>query len=489
MNRQILMWTFIILGFFTLISTLMLAAIRDDNEPLYAMIINSNIRDYDQALYLATRDGHALRRLMYIPGNETVVAQSPDSNWIIIESQVNRKFYSINLGTFRSYKLADYLSELLAFSEDSQWLYFQRYAILHSDWRGIIRVSIDDTIQGDSFEDLTFGGLSPDQSWLYSTTGQRIHLNSGEIQPTGYDQGCSWRQVTIYTGSVQLEANAELHRFMGLINWTTGGDGWAYMVMDVLRNNTFHHLRLCDNSRNHWPLSSFADGQVTTVILSPHDNQLYLITQSNGSSTFFQIHPDGTIIKRIAEDVGNFIGWSDDPDWVIFLDRPFDAPAYLYRLHIHTGERHYILENVNQDFVLSPNNHQLLYNINSSAPTPRYYLIDADGQNRRKVPTEEGMRFVAWSPDDEWLYFEKFGVNSSELFRIHADTLKRETVHQPDFHNNRQPIFQTWITLPKQEWIFWRSGLLSIFLILGGLFVGFYPRLTKPRPSGNVVSF
>ena len=166
--------------------------IRRGDGPIQAIVVNSNIRDYDQALYLMTPRGQILRRLTTIPGGEYVIDQSADGKWLLVKSNVNNHTYSINVVNGMVRELADSAASLLTISPDSRWVYFRRigYAVTGSPLPIVFRIALngsDRQVVTPTSGNITFFnyvGLSPDGAWLYLSTQDliRVHTDSHDVK-------------------------------------------------------------------------------------------------------------------------------------------------------------------------------------------------------------------------------------------------------------------------------------------------------------------
>lgn len=439
MNSRILRWIFVLFGLFVLGIVSVLSVARKNDDPLYAMIINSNIRDYDQAYYLMAPDGTILRRLTTIPGSEFITDRTGDDQWLIVRSNVNARTYSVHVATSTTREIGDNHAQFLTISPDSRWVYFQQSLVPANVFSNeIYRISPDgkqkeDIVKvRDGFSYFSYVGLSPDGEWLYIADENflyRIHTQTREKQ-------------TIQTSN--------LGSFLGRLGWSPDGE-WMYAQYHL--NDQYAYYQMRPDGSGQQPLLPRSTDQISQTFFSPDHQWLFIVVYSNnGRLHLYQMRLDGSEFQLIDDDAGTFYGWSTDPEWVFFIGRYGDNPNALYKFNITDGTQRLIWKDANTSFWWSPDRQHLAFYRNTSSATPPYYLINDEGQDFRPVPHELGMILRAWSPDSEWMYFEKFEANSSELFRIRVSDGRRERVHQPAFHNNYQPIFTAWTTINAASW-------------------------------------
>jgi Tol biopolymer transport system component len=462
----------VLFGLILIISAATLSIHHNNEFPPYAMIVNSNIRDYDQAFYLMTPDGHIIKRLTALPGNERMIALSPDDRWILVKSDVDHNYYTINIRTSQLWKVADLRGQAIQISPDSRWIYFDSGQQPRN-----VRVSMDGTVRQEISPDGQFTGLSFDGAWSYINGPpiRRINMNTGEVQSFPSDD-FSWDSFWLYTGESPHYVTNNLSDVNHWID-RLGDDPWIVLVGNLqFSGSSNQFIAIRSDLIEDWPFFSPPNQYTARIIFSPYDDQLYV----NRNKNFYRLNPDNTVNELLIERIGDgFAGWTNDPDWVLFIFQDIGGPANLVRVHLTTGERQILVpEILFAPHNLSPRGSKILVSLNPSNPPSGYYLIDSDGQNRRDIPQELNMVFRAWSPDDEWLYFDKFGVDSSELFRINTHTGERQTVHRPAFDNNRFPIFAIWITIPQQSWHIWQTILIGIFSLCMPLIISFADRLS-----------
>lgn len=452
MNLKFLRFTLMLFGLLLASLTIAIITTRNDDELLHAMVINSNIRDYDQALYLMSPDGVILRRLTDIPGNEYVLDQSPDGKWLIIKSVVNSNTYSVNISSGAIREIADSISYLLAISPDSRWAYFQRseYSTSGNYALVIFRVPLNGGHQqqivttGNNLQYFNYIGLSPDGEWLYVSNEHLIRINTR-------------------TRATQTLRNDDLGAFSQMMGWSSDG-AW---IVTLYQRRTFDRLyRMRPDGQDRQELLPITIGRIYQVVFSPQNDRLFILVNNNGINRLYSIFLDGSNLQLIGQDIATFVGWSTDPDWGLFIDTSTTGNNNLIRLNILTGDRHIVLSNATTSFWWSPDRQHIAYFRNSSSPAPHYYLTDINKRTRRDILFEDGTRFESWSPDSQWLYFDKSSSTASQLFRINISNGQRQTIHTPALHNNYQPIFSAWIPINAATWRASYNIVLSLFFLL-----------------------
>lgn len=450
----------VLFGVFVFVIAISFSIVRQGKTPPYAIIINSNIRDYDQALYLVSDTGDSPHRFTAMLGSEnTGFVESLHGQWLLINSNVSPNLFRVNVISGKTYKLSqDYPAfSWLQMSFDGQWVYLYRFRVPSAPSpSSIVRVSMNDGVQQmlAQGEQLSFKGLSPDETWLYyfDIHFMRLNLNTGIVQAVG-DEESSDRAF--------------------VLGWSADHE-WMYVNYNLSRL-----VVMRPDGSDQRQVSVADNAIVTSIFNSPHDNASYLFVRKNVLfDYFYQLSPDGGDVQLLAEDVGNFVGWTSDPNWVLFQETAVGGTGELYRLHLGTGERQTVSSNATPKMTLSPLGDMILLEFSSEIGW--YRLFETLGDHWWDIPQEPDATFRAWSPDGEWLYFEKFSDDSSELFRVNTYSRERQTVHRPALHNNYVSIFQSWYALPNKTWNHWHMFSLAAVMMATGVICGYIRQRFRP---------
>lgn len=452
MSWKLLRLTVLLWGIMLSALTLTLLQTRDEGSKLHAMLINSNMRDYDQALYLMTPHGTVLSRLTTFPGGENVIRTTLDGKHVIFRSNVNFNYYSLNIANHRVRELADSISQLLTISFDSRWVYFQRG---HSTVSGpftydIFRVAIHSgqaqPIMSSEFR-YQFVDQSPDGQWLYF-----FNYGNGEF-------------IRVHTKSneASIIQDEGIGGFGGIFGWSADGK-WMFVEYTMLGTRTLYRMQ-ADGSELGQVLRS-GIGRTYDVFNSPNGDSI--LAQVNDESAnppipgLYRIGNDESDMTLLGEDVGTWIGWDSDPDWALFLIYTANGTHTLQRLNIHSGERQSLLQNAGASYWWSPNDQFLVFFRSFGISEPNYLVVNRQYQPIQVIPYEQDSRSVTWSPNGEWMYFEMATIQSSELFRINALSGERQSIHKPALHNNHNLIFNGWIRINAASWL---GGWWFIFIV------------------------
>ena len=176
----------VLFGIFSLSIALSIGIAGRGKTPPYALIVNTNFRDYDQAIYLIAPDGTPLRRLTRIPGSEQIMAHSQDGQWLIVRSVVNQNYYSIHIPTSRIRFIADGSYRFTSIQPDNS-VYMHRYS-QHPDQSGLYRIDLktgDRQLIAPSRSIIYEAHISPDHEWIYFQDPSANLARMARIKPDG----------------------------------------------------------------------------------------------------------------------------------------------------------------------------------------------------------------------------------------------------------------------------------------------------------------
>lgn len=452
----------ILLGVSTLFIVLSLGIAYQNKSPRYDIIINSNIRYYDQALYLISDDGDSLHRLTDIPGSERVIATSNDGQWLRIRSAVNLNYYAIHITTRHTRFIADNFYSFISILPNDSILMARN--VTDSSRYELVRIDLSTRKEFHFWEVPSYpryAQLSPDHHWLYfeDTSGNLPRI--ARIKTDGSSFEC-----------ISMFANSEL------LAWSPDGEWLLYKVRIPDGDEYDIYRTHIDTGTTEVVFTSVFN---LTIQPSSLDGHWMLVTTYN-PYVVYRLNADGSQPHPIISNQGTRpIGWSPDSQWIILANIIFMENQYQFsadRLHVETEVVQSLVDPVLgiQSHQMSPDNESLLFSYPQNNNVI-YNIVQHDGTNLRPMTgMPRDSRDIRWSPDGEWLYFDKFGLNSSELIRINVYSGERQVVHTPALHNNNIDIFQSWYTLPKKALTLWHTISIAGLMMVVGLTVGYIPR-------------
>jgi len=156
------------------------------------------------------------------------------------------------------------------------------------------------------------------------------------------------------------------------------------------------------DSSNLIAYTSRVNGPTQLYLSNPSNKQAWLLPGQPANSSLAALSPGGERLALRAEENGTHL-YTINPDG-----------SDLRQLTFGSSE--------NNDPAWSPDGHQIAFSSNQDGNN-EIYIIDADGENLRRVTTIEGPRDndPNWSPDGQWLVFERGNSNRYDVYKIRLD--------------------------------------------------------------------
>lgn len=439
------------------------AVLRDNDASGQFLIVSSNFRDYDQALYLMSLDGTPLKRLTRIAGNESLVAVSPNGEWIIAQSQSNLLPYSIHVPTGNIRQMTPNRAFFITWSPDGAWAYFETS---NSPWRShaIFRVRAD----GSGYQELTdtvddsrFGEWSPDGEWMYFESRRNDHTNLYRMRPDGRDE----QQLTTLPDKDRFVAFSPNGEWLFFRNYRAG-------VQDLYRIRP-------DGTEQEMLLPGLLE--ISIAGWSPDQSQMLIESGSINQNAYYVADADGHNPRIVPIDrAGTFLGWTSDGEGMVF-QISFGYPRWFQVVQI---DRQLLIQQVIVEVPPDPQNYlsfnasfdgdRILYVINDRVRTT-IFKIGQDGSDQQVVV--QNVTFQNWyyyqltetrSPDGKWMVIEDHD-SSSKLYRINLQSLEREVVHTAAGNNNNWQMFQGWLEIDLENPSLMVPSILGLGVFIAGL--------------------
>jgi Tol biopolymer transport system component len=413
----------------------------------YFIIVSSNIRDNDQALYLMTPTGQPLEKLTTFPGGETVITYSPNGQWLIFNSDVNRNYYSLNMTTHTTREIIDSNSTFFTFTPSQPFVYFT-HRTPPPNW-SLFRINLRDSRQQPVFvpeydpDDIY---ISPDKQWAffyrYNRNLTRIHIPTATVE------------TLPFTPATQFSRR--------IIGWSADSQ-WLYI--EEFDGNAQVYRITVDGQQVEHVLDR--TGHVPLAFSSPDGKWTLFETDATFARDIIRFHGAAESDPEIIAN-GRFEGWTDNGKTFLLRIPHENSPADLCRMDIATAQCLNLTPNIAQILDQSPTRDQIIFDqydpINYFR---RWFLLNADGTSQREIAHGRAVEYRGWSPDGQWLYFDEKVNQQAVLFRVNANTGHREDIHQPYGDNNAHPMFQTFIPLYQSKSFFLTSLVLMSLILIG----------------------
>lgn len=422
-----------------------------DNEN--GMIVVSDFRDTGSSLFLMTDNGIPLRRLTSPFSNELIIAHSSDGQWLIIRSLATFNYIAINVATGSQLELiANTADDFLAFSADSNWVYFKQGRSTRFDdpYSKVYRISLIDgshesLIQQNILSQII--SVSPDNKWLVLqwSTVIRVNTQTAEVYMFPPDS-------IINSGEFKGWSLDSQQMFIA------HGGGESPIVIYRIQTDGTH------------PEEVFSTNDANNVILDIDALQygwlFATVIRNNSSYEYYRFRPDGSHLTQIEIVDEIYQGWIEGGEWVLVYTDSDDRIDTLTIKNVTSNQLLQIATDFRDGLSVTLNRDRFLFRDGSN-----YFIFESSRNPSVKVLLSlspyEYLSFRMWSPNGDWLYFE----DDDSFFRINAFNGKRETVFTSLSDSIHRKVFLRWIPLNERKWDMKPNSLISLFLIGLGLAV------------------
>jgi Tol biopolymer transport system component len=153
----------------------------------------------------------------------------------------------------------------------------------------------------------------------------------------------------------------------------------------------------------------------------------------------------------------NWATWSPDSKWVIFsafpelIDPKMDKhDSELWFLNLETGEQGALTDNTDDDYspLFSPDGTKIIY-VTLLDGARRLRIMDLAADQRRElvlpqpiIPEPEAIVYTfTWSPDSQWIAFERNNAGSSDIWIVRADGTDLQGIAMEPFIGENIPVW------------------------------------------------
>jgi hypothetical protein len=222
------------------------------------------------------------------------------------------------------------------------------------------------------------------------------------------------------------------------ISWSPDSQTIAYLVYNIDQDSTrLESLNLNTGLRTILfdPLESGSTSEPESPQWSPDGRWIYFNRYPENGRSLYRVRPNGSALSLVLASYGGAYWWSADGKWLFYNKVGGDDYGF-YRISETQNQRlqegNYLVIGVTPDWI---------YLWRGSI----FYRMRPDGSNIAPLFNDVAKEILFTL---DWVYLERKGAESNELFRLNLDNMEVESIWQD------QTNYELLGISPNNEWLY-----------------------------------